>query len=221
MTKQEAADLLGIMPNVNLNDVLKAYRQQTAKFHPDQGGTNSQFVLLQKARDTMLGSVPTDDDEVERLRRELEISQAQAEYDRIEMAHQAHVVRMTRPDYQQEQQAPPKPQGIFGHIRHHSARAVNYVKPVYVHTGRLTREAIAAKKDAKKWGKAVLAWVGAGAVTIAIGMGLSTVASLAMGFIATIMAIVIMWFIMKLVFRSWWADMTYVHHRHDYDERRR
>ncbi|MCL4495939.1 MAG: J domain-containing protein [Firmicutes bacterium] len=54
MTRQDAADLLGIPVNAPENVIRQAYRQQCWRLHPDGGGVASQFRLLTKARDILL-----------------------------------------------------------------------------------------------------------------------------------------------------------------------
>ncbi len=54
MTRQDAADLLGVGVAATPAQVQAAYRELSRRFHPDGGGTASQFVLLQRARDVLL-----------------------------------------------------------------------------------------------------------------------------------------------------------------------
>lgn len=64
MTRQEAADLLGIRQDAPPGEVQVAFRRQSIKFHPDSGGASSQFVLLQKARDILMRDEPSPRTEV-------------------------------------------------------------------------------------------------------------------------------------------------------------
>lgn len=54
MTRQDAADLLGIPSDAPSHLIHQAYRQQCPRLHPDGGGAASQFHLLTKARDILL-----------------------------------------------------------------------------------------------------------------------------------------------------------------------
>jgi hypothetical protein len=59
MTRQDAADLLGITQDASSSEVRQAFRQQAQRFHPDSGGQSSQFVLLQRAKDLLLRNAET------------------------------------------------------------------------------------------------------------------------------------------------------------------
>ncbi|POB10636.1 DnaJ domain-containing protein [Sulfobacillus sp. hq2] len=54
MTRQDAADLLGVGVDADPQEVQQAFRRQSRRLHPDNGGEASQFILLQRARDVML-----------------------------------------------------------------------------------------------------------------------------------------------------------------------
>ncbi|PSR26885.1 MAG: hypothetical protein C7B47_09865 [Sulfobacillus thermosulfidooxidans] len=54
MTRQDAADLLGIPVNASPEMIKQAYRKQCGRLHPDAGGESSQFQLLTRARDILL-----------------------------------------------------------------------------------------------------------------------------------------------------------------------
>ena len=62
MTRQDAADLLGIRVDADPQEIQQAFRRQSRRLHPDNGGEASQFILLQRARDVMLH--PTDANKV-------------------------------------------------------------------------------------------------------------------------------------------------------------
>lgn len=54
MTRQDAADLLGVPAEASPEVVRQAYRRQCVRLHPDAGGVASQFQLLTRARDILL-----------------------------------------------------------------------------------------------------------------------------------------------------------------------
>ncbi|WP_053960764.1 J domain-containing protein [Sulfobacillus thermosulfidooxidans] len=54
MTRQDAADLLGIPVDASPEMIKQAYRKQCGRLHPDAGGESSQFQLLTRARDILL-----------------------------------------------------------------------------------------------------------------------------------------------------------------------
>ncbi len=58
MTRQDAADFLGIPINAPAHEINRAYREQCRRLHPDGGGVASQFHLLTKARDILLRDTP-------------------------------------------------------------------------------------------------------------------------------------------------------------------
>ena len=58
MNKEQAYEILRLDPRrttVTARDVEKSYRQLLHQHHPDKGGTNTNFLLLQQARRAALG----------------------------------------------------------------------------------------------------------------------------------------------------------------------
>ncbi len=58
MNKEQAYEILRLDPRrttVTARDVEKSYRQLLHEHHPDKGGTNTNFLLLQQARRAALG----------------------------------------------------------------------------------------------------------------------------------------------------------------------
>jgi hypothetical protein len=54
LSKQEAADLLGVNIDAELQEIEAAYRRLQKKNHPDAGGSDALSALLSKARDILL-----------------------------------------------------------------------------------------------------------------------------------------------------------------------
>lgn len=55
MSKKKAAKTLGVKEDATEAEIKKAYRKASAKAHPDTGGSNEAFQLLQIAYKEMLG----------------------------------------------------------------------------------------------------------------------------------------------------------------------
>lgn len=55
MSKQEAADLLGVDLNASASEVRAAHKSLMQKIHPDRGGSDALAKQINHARDTLLG----------------------------------------------------------------------------------------------------------------------------------------------------------------------
>ncbi len=54
MSRDEAAEMLGVDPNADRDTVLSAHRRLIQKLHPDRGGTDYLAARLNEARDCLL-----------------------------------------------------------------------------------------------------------------------------------------------------------------------
>ena len=55
MSRNEAAELLGVRPDASPAEAEAAFRRLILKLHPDQGGTPGLTAKLQEARRVMAG----------------------------------------------------------------------------------------------------------------------------------------------------------------------
>lgn len=56
MSHQEAADILGIEPNANADDIKQAHKRLMQKLHPDRGGSEALAKQINLAKDILLKS---------------------------------------------------------------------------------------------------------------------------------------------------------------------
>lgn len=55
MTRQDAADILGIDPNASAEDIRLAHKKLMQKIHPDRGGSDALAKHINQAKDVLLG----------------------------------------------------------------------------------------------------------------------------------------------------------------------
>ena len=55
MSREEAAELLGVAPDAEREEILAAHRRLMQRLHPDRGGTDYLAARLNEARDRLLG----------------------------------------------------------------------------------------------------------------------------------------------------------------------
>jgi cadmium resistance protein CadD (predicted permease) len=55
MTKQKAAEVLGIKSNASKEEIIAAHRRMMQKMHPDRGGSDFLAAQINQAKDTLLG----------------------------------------------------------------------------------------------------------------------------------------------------------------------
>ena len=54
MSVEEAAEILGVPPNADKDEINQAHRRLIGRVHPDKGGSDYLASLLNNARDLML-----------------------------------------------------------------------------------------------------------------------------------------------------------------------
>ena len=54
MTREQAAEILGVSLSASEIEIQSAYRQAMKSAHPDVGGSDEQAARVQKARDVLL-----------------------------------------------------------------------------------------------------------------------------------------------------------------------
>lgn len=57
MSPAEAAKLLGVSPDADVETILAAHKRLIAKVHPDAGGTAELAAGINRARDTLLQKI--------------------------------------------------------------------------------------------------------------------------------------------------------------------
>ena len=57
MSPAEAAKLLGVAPDADVETILAAHKRLIAKVHPDAGGTAELAAGINRARDTLLKKI--------------------------------------------------------------------------------------------------------------------------------------------------------------------
>ena len=54
MTREQAAEILGVSPDASAKEIREAHRKLMGKLHPDKGGNDFLASQLNNARDTLL-----------------------------------------------------------------------------------------------------------------------------------------------------------------------